>query len=554
MAYYKIIDGQRYDRSLLEKAEAHTKGRGEWQLSLDEIQDVFTAAGDGGAYTETEWHTLRYIAAHYPLTAPARKWLDEQFEAGNPAAEFGKIIEEVLRKQFGFASLQWQIDDAELQDQLSKPGNKTGVQAAVTGALNAFLSGGINVLSLRAVVQRRTGSGGGLSDDFYLKTTRKYMEDGGILFLIPEAESDRDQLEYDLPPSLNFENFWHFGLFVPALSPALFMASVSRKTPGFQYSIGYISRRVELDDLVRLVIVSLAQFPGLKRKIDAAEVTRQLDIAPDQNFGEALFGALFVGIFNGESSFSFRDFIGQEIWLDPDRDIRYYMRDYIETGTLHLLSPEGSADFPVPDNFAPDFQYDWAFGLEMPKKTDARFVITSSRNYGFEASWNDGFLPEMLDLEAQTNTVLEEFKLPGLQVTVPPDEFEAQRLQFGAEYRTFSSLLRQALNTILHDYLRPYSVFNIVAQVHRDDVNPDHFDDPFEYRAAIKHLIFNYLKTGSLEFLPIELPDNNPVEGESIQEFWQFFCLLPGLGDFGFWVIIPRFPDDGQLPYCYGVN
>ncbi|MCB0544921.1 MAG: hypothetical protein KDC70_15445, partial [Saprospiraceae bacterium] len=111
-----------------------------------------------------------------------------------------------------------------------------------------------------------------------------------------------------------------------------------------------------------------------------------------------------------------------------------------------------------------------------------------------------------------------------------------------------------ALNTILHDYLRPYSVFNIVAQVHRDDVNPDHFDDPFEYRAAIKHLIFNYLKTGSLEFLPIELPDNNPVEGESIQEFWQFFCLLPGLGDFGFWVIIPRFPDDGQLPYCYGVN
>ena len=52
----------------------------------------------------------------------------------------------------------------------------------------------------------------------------------------------------------------------------------------------------------------------------------------------------------------------------------------------------------------------------------------------------------------------------------------------------------------------------------------------------------------------MELPDNNPVDGEPIADHWQFFGLLPALSDIGFWVIIPRFPDDGQAPYCYGFN
>lgn len=29
---------------------------------------------------------------------------------------------------------------------------------------------------------------------------------------------------------------------------------------------------------------------------------------------------------------------------------------------------------------------------------------------------------------------------------------------------------------------------------------------------------------------------------------------LPDLSDHGFWVVIPRWPDDDQLPYVYGAN
>ena len=54
MAQYKIISGIRYDRSLLDFSEASTKGRGEWQISLDEIEQLFQKAADGRRITEVE--------------------------------------------------------------------------------------------------------------------------------------------------------------------------------------------------------------------------------------------------------------------------------------------------------------------------------------------------------------------------------------------------------------------------------------------------------------------------------------------------------------------
>jgi len=61
------------------------------------------------------------------------------------------------------------------------------------------------------------------------------------------------------------------------------------------------------------------------------------------------------------------------------------------------------------------------------------------------------------------------------------------------------------------------------------------------------------IKTGTLEFLPIELPDNNPPDGEAIQEFSQFFGLVARVVGC-FFRSLSRFPDDEQLPYYYGFN
>jgi hypothetical protein len=551
MSYYKIINGIRYDRSLLEAAGQYTEGRGEWRISLDEIQSIYTLALDGGKITETEWRTLRYIAQNFTLTNPAQEWFAQQAEDTGGMLNVDAIMQRIVREEFGLNGLNWQISSDEANRQNGKASSIVDFAAAIRSSLRAFLERGFNQLSLEAVARRRIS--GEETPEQNQQNIRMFLNDGGILYLVPET--NRDSLELDLPHDLDTESNWYVALHIPTFAPVVFLARVARNNPSNFFNIGFISRRPPLEDIVRSVVVSLAQMPGLDRAIDEAEVNRQLEITEHQNFGEALFAALFVGIFNGESSFSFRDFIRDDIWLDPDRTLEFYMREYIRRGTIHLLSPEIAMDFNIPASFIPDFDMNWAFLLEMPSKTDVRFVITALRDGNLDFSWNDGFRQEGLSFQAQIEQVLiTEFNLPALQLIANEDEFEAQREELGSDFRNFSSVLRQALNTILHDYIRPNSVFNVVGQKDIDDIDPDFFDDPFEYRAAIKHRIKTYLSSGtaSLELLPRELPDNNPVDGEPIEDSWQFFGHIPNLAPVGFWVIIPRYPEPRQLPYTYG--
>jgi hypothetical protein len=552
MSYYKIIRGVRYDRSLLDMAVKFTQGRGESRISLDEIQAIYQAAKDANKITDIEWRTLQYVAQQFTLTEPAKKWLAEQFEQ-HGIGDLHKIIHRIVREEYGLPNMNWQVDLEEVKRQQGE--GSRNFASVLKGALEAFLRWGQGQLSLAAVISRRDLA---YDDSPTQEAILKSWLNQGTLILIPANPVIRASLDFDTPDSLDFQTFWIFGLHIPELFPMQFIGYVLRNQPG-QHSNGYFSRKPDLETLTFRVINQYAQFTNLEWQIDPAEVRKQLDIRPGQNFGNALFYALHDGIFNGESSFSFRDFIMQEIWPDPDRSIQSYQREYIETGTLRLLSKADDAEFPVPEQFWPELDDVWVFGLEMPRRTHVRFVITASREYE-DASFNDGFIVETLSFDERIQTVFsDEFGVEGLQWAItseqnPEAEYEAQRQQFGPEWRHFAGILRQALNTVLHDYIRPYSVFNVVKEVHHDEVSEENFDTAQEFRDAIKFLILKYLKTGSLEFLPIELPDNNPVDGEPVQENWLFFLLLPDLSDHGFFIILPRWPDEGQLPYNYGVN
>jgi hypothetical protein len=552
MSYYQIIGGTRYDRSLLEAAAQFTTGRGESRISLEEIQALFRLANDGGRITAIEWRTLRYIAQRYPLTEPAQKWLGNQLIDNGLGLE--QSIQRIIREAYGLPNLRWQITAEEVGRQQALS-NKRTFESALRGALDAFLYSNQGQLSLAAVVARRDLA---YQDSPAPVEILKSWLDQGTLFLAPTDAAARAALEFDLPDAADFNTFWVFGLHIPDMFPAQFVAFVLRDQAG-QFSKGYFSRKMDLETLTARVVRQFAQFSHLEWQIDRAEVQRQLNARPGQNFGNALFYALHEGIFNGESSFSFRDFIQQEIWLDPERSVQSYQREYIETGTLRLLASPDDPAFGVPAQYWPGTDDVWVFGLEMPRKTHARFVVTVARDVE-EIGFNDGFILETLPFEERARRVIsEEFGAEGLQWVVHAEfpaesEYEAQRQQFGPEWRHFAGILRQALNTILHDYLHPQSVFNIVREVHRDEVNPLGFDTAAAYRDAIRHLILSYLKTGSIEFLPTELPDNNPVNGESVQANWLFFLRLPQLSDHGFFVVLPRWPEEGQLAYNYGAN
>lgn len=76
---YVTIDGNKYEKELLELAKEHTTGVGEGKLSKDEVLDLFKSASDGAGVTDTEKATLEYIRGNFVFTDAAAKLFDEKF-------------------------------------------------------------------------------------------------------------------------------------------------------------------------------------------------------------------------------------------------------------------------------------------------------------------------------------------------------------------------------------------------------------------------------------------------------------------------------------------
>ena len=76
---YITIDGEKYEKELLDLAKHHTTGAGEGKLSKDEVADLFKSAMDGPGVTETEKKTLGYIRKNFEFTDAAAKDFDDQF-------------------------------------------------------------------------------------------------------------------------------------------------------------------------------------------------------------------------------------------------------------------------------------------------------------------------------------------------------------------------------------------------------------------------------------------------------------------------------------------
>ncbi len=553
MSYYKIIGGIRYERSLLETADAFVE-TGE-QISLREIQILFSNAMDRGFMTETERRTLIYITKMYKLSEKATEWIEAQLGINEPAV-IEETIQKVIRGQWGLGQLRVEIAAADVQAYQSA--STRSFESVLYGAIDAYLNRNHNQLGFSMVAKRRDAS---IPVDLNPTARLKSILDEGILYLIPMDTALHDSLPYDLPEKLDFDNFWNFALLVEEFEPLVFHAFVLRNQQS-QHSVGNFSRKADIGRVVVAAIAQFAQFPEINHNIDPAEVSRQLPIIPGQNFGNALFAALDSGIYNRESSFSFGDAVGAEVWSAPTLDITPQMREYAAAGTLHLIPLDyraqtnaGTAAFPVPEQLGFWLDGEWIFGLEMSSKTDFRAILSAPRdgNDG-QTAWSDTFFDTPASLETIVQKVVQqEFKIDGFQVSIDADAFAAQRSQYGPEWSRAQVILRQAINTMLFDDISPNSVYNTVATRHEMEVPPESFDDPKEYQEAVQHIIKNYLREGStLELFSGQSEDEIIApQGENIEQNWIFRTVLPNLLDHYFWLILPRMPEEGQLPTSY---
>lgn len=69
-SYYKMIDGVKMDRDLLECADTCVAGRGDGRISMADAEELLKRVKDGDSYTDVEKDTVKHIRDNY-------KWTDE---------------------------------------------------------------------------------------------------------------------------------------------------------------------------------------------------------------------------------------------------------------------------------------------------------------------------------------------------------------------------------------------------------------------------------------------------------------------------------------------
>lgn len=75
---YVTIEGEKYEKELLDLAQKHTTGRGEGKISKEEAADLLKSAFDGKGVTETELKTLKYIRIAFLFTDSAAAFFDAE--------------------------------------------------------------------------------------------------------------------------------------------------------------------------------------------------------------------------------------------------------------------------------------------------------------------------------------------------------------------------------------------------------------------------------------------------------------------------------------------
>ena len=78
-SYYEIINGVKYDRSLLLKADNLVKGQGDGRISEEDMKNLLTEAADNNKITDIEKQTLFHISEKYNTTMKAKDYLNTYF-------------------------------------------------------------------------------------------------------------------------------------------------------------------------------------------------------------------------------------------------------------------------------------------------------------------------------------------------------------------------------------------------------------------------------------------------------------------------------------------
>lgn len=243
MSFYKIIDGQRYDRKVLELAEDLIQGRGDGRISRDDATQLVESVQDGKGITDTENKSLHYILDKYNFTDSAREWLSDQL-AINAPIELPAMISTIIADEYDIQHLLFEYSLEEIVVQEKLPHNQVSFIKALRHALEALLTDDEDAESPRSIVMNVYELFPGEIDraeELIQSRLREHLSDASLQLLPNVDWTDRNQ-DFDFNPPENGESAeenWIFGLYMPSLSDHLYWIIVDRTGGASPYVYGF---------------------------------------------------------------------------------------------------------------------------------------------------------------------------------------------------------------------------------------------------------------------------------------------------------------------------
>lgn len=172
-SYYKVINGVRYDRELLDQAMSCIYKSPGKQLELKDVQLLVLFATDAHRFTPVEKRTFNYILENLRCSEEARTWLsnDEVMRISrlsnyqisaywlNTKDLFGNSIalslKEIASKEFNLDRLQISVLEEEALNQNKNYKNKISIEQAFRKSLISFLEDASDAESPRKLMIER---------------------------------------------------------------------------------------------------------------------------------------------------------------------------------------------------------------------------------------------------------------------------------------------------------------------------------------------------------------------------------------------------------------
>lgn len=242
-SYYKIIDGQRYDRQLLETAQQLTEGRGDGRISQKDAEIIWNQVQDGRSITPTERRTIVYLLEKLNWSDKASGWIHSLMElSDDPEEEVG--IEHIIRVEYDLAQLRYDFPPDYIVGQEALPGNRLSFSNALRSALHTILTSHSERDSPRFLIGNIFGwfsEQDPGAEDLITKKLYEFLQ-SGQLSLLPNLDWDNEDIEFDFNPPEERESAelnWIFTLYLPTLSDHLYWIIIPRDGESEAYVYGF---------------------------------------------------------------------------------------------------------------------------------------------------------------------------------------------------------------------------------------------------------------------------------------------------------------------------